>query len=414
MEREFLQRGNPLRTHPFDVPEIIREVRRADDEQRWHWFKRFLEADVLAVLEMPAEQPIREKFSDPPGGWSRSLVRAYRTETRLHTVQPDDATAHHQGLRYVLLVPFHQETMIYLGWAELPTEGIEDRLRLFFSFLDTRWTGMPTGCDVNRSQQLGFDLEEQLPGVRFMALASGDLLVWRSTLYHQVIRDLLEIAGEEVTLLLTGETGVGKTLLARMIHEHSKRRDEPFVHVVVPTIPADLFASNLFGAVRGAYTDAVCDRTGFVALAEGGTLFLDEIAEIPPMTQATLLNIIEHRVYTVVGDARPRTCDVRWISATHQIRQVRSDLVYRLGEEWVHIPPLRERKEDILPIFMVHARMPVDDKVEAALLAYPWPGNHRELVHMARTLARRARRRNCEGIAHDLVSEELERRRCLN
>lgn len=398
----------------IDIHGILSEVRKSGIEARWHWIKSFLEAEVFAILEFPADGPARERFSDPPGGWSRSLVRAYRETCILHPVRPQDETAHHQGLKYVLLIPLTTDTLVYLGWTGEPDRALMERMRIFMIFLEVWCRSGMTARDTRDVFRSRLELEKYAPGTRSLRLESGDVLVWRSNTYHQVILDLFDLAGEDVSVLLTGETGVGKTVLARFLHESSPRKEGPFVHFVVPTIPSELFASNLFGAVRGAYTDAVCDRMGFIAMAEGGTLFLDEIADIPSMTQATLLNVIERGVYTVVGDTRQRTCDVRWVSATNRMTDIRSDLVFRLGEEWIHIPPLRERPEDILPIFLMFSNMPVDKGVEDLLLSYPWPGNQRELIHTARTIARRARRRRMDIIEVSLVKEELERRRWLN
>ena len=214
------------------------------------------------------------------------------------------------------------------------------------------------------------------------------------------IRSILEIAAKaaraEAPVLLRGESGTGKSVLARAIHSMSHRSQAPFVVVNCPTLSEELLASELFGHAKGAFTGAVRDQPGRVEAAEGGTLFLDEIGEISPSLQAKLLRFIEGKEFERIGETKVRRADVRMIAATnrdlaHHVREgsFREDLLYRLNVIELHMPPLRERPEDILRLarhFLVffaksaRRRMPeLSPAAESALLAYKWPGNVREL-----------------------------------
>ncbi len=214
------------------------------------------------------------------------------------------------------------------------------------------------------------------------------------------IRGVLEIARRaspsDVPVLLRGESGTGKTVLARMIHSLSPRSQQPFVVVNCPTLSEELLASELFGHARGAFTGAVRDQPGRVETAEGGTLFLDEIGEISPALQAKLLRFLEEKQFERIGENKTRHANVRIVAATNRdleehVRKnlFREDLFYRLNVIDLTLPSLRERPEDILRLarhFLqffskAAARRPpeLSKAAEQALLAYPWPGNIREL-----------------------------------
>ena len=211
-----------------------------------------------------------------------------------------------------------------------------------------------------------------------------------------VLETIARAAASEAPVLLRGESGTGKGVLARVLHAQSPRRGGPFVVVNCPTLSAELLASELFGHARGAFTGAVRDRPGRVEAAEGGTLFLDEIAEIPPQVQAQLLRFIQEKEFERVGESRTRRADVRIAAATNRdlaaevaAGRFREDLFYRLAVVEVHVPPLRERPDDILHLarrfvafFCRAARrreQVLSPACERALLAHRWPGNVREL-----------------------------------
>ncbi|MEW6367214.1 MAG: sigma 54-interacting transcriptional regulator [Acidobacteriota bacterium] len=203
---------------------------------------------------------------------------------------------------------------------------------------------------------------------------------------------MLRYSLEEEPVLLMGETGVGKNHVAQNIHEFSGRKGA-FVVVHTPTIPENLFESELFGHRRGAFTGAAQDKKGLVEEAESGTLFMDEIAEVPVAFQAKLLQFLDTRKYRVLGDTRERTADVRIIAATNQdvddaikAKRFREDLFFRLNVLPIRIPPLRERKEDIRDLIQAQAERLRGKRLEGAfweaVLNYDWPGNVRELINV--------------------------------
>jgi NtrC-family two-component system response regulator AlgB len=211
------------------------------------------------------------------------------------------------------------------------------------------------------------------------------------------VMDVIErVAQSEAPVLLRGETGTGKTALARAVHVRSPRRERPFVVVNCPTLSEELLASELFGHARGAFTGAVKDQPGRVESASGGTLFLDEIGEIPSSLQAKLLRFLQDKEFERVGENETRRADVRIVAASNRDIEAdikkglfREDLFFRLNVVEVRVPPLRERPEDILslarhfvPFFAAQLSRPapqLSPDAEALLLAYGWPGNVREL-----------------------------------
>jgi NtrC-family two-component system response regulator AlgB len=213
---------------------------------------------------------------------------------------------------------------------------------------------------------------------------------------RQVLDVAFQVAPTDATVLLRGESGTGKGVLAKAVHARSKRAARPFVTVHCPSLSAELLESDLFGHVRGSFTGAVRDAAGKVSAADGGTLFLDEVGDLPLALQPKLLRLVQDKTYERVGEATPRTADVRLIAATNRDLEAdvkagrfREDLFYRLNVIEVTVPPLRARRADVLPLarhllafFARQAGKPVagyTPEAEEALAAYPWPGNVREL-----------------------------------
>jgi len=211
----------------------------------------------------------------------------------------------------------------------------------------------------------------------------------------EVARD---VASSDATVLVTGESGTGKTLLARLIHAASSRSGGPFAIVDCTSFQEALLESELFGHKRGAFTGAVSDKVGKVETAQRGTLFLDEVGEVPLHLQGKLLRLVEDRTYERLGDSAPRQVDARIIAATNRDIQemvrdhmFREDLFYRLSVVDLFLPALRHRTEDVLLLAgefvssfgKVHGRKVTgwDEDVERALVTYSWPGNVRELAH---------------------------------
>lgn len=224
-------------------------------------------------------------------------------------------------------------------------------------------------------------------------------IVGKSKEMRDLFKNIEEISGSEANVLITGETGVGKEMVANAIKETSKRRDKIFVKVNCSALPDTLLASELFGHVKGAFTDAVKDRIGRFEYADGGTIFLDEISEIPINMQTRLLRIIQEGTFERLGESNTRKVNVRIIAATNKniineikAKRFREDLFYRLNVIPIHIQPLRNRKEDIVFLVNYFIRKYADKyskKIESTdsetmeiLFNYDWPGNVRELENV--------------------------------
>jgi NtrC-family two-component system response regulator AlgB len=218
----------------------------------------------------------------------------------------------------------------------------------------------------------------------------------RSSKMRAALETARKAAASDATVLLRGENGTGKGVIARAIHEMSARKKRDFVVVNCPSLSEELLTSELFGHVQGAFTGAVRDRAGRIVTAEGGTLFLDEIGDISPQLQAKLLRFLQEKAFERVGESTTRTADVRVVAATNRDLDAavkegrfREDLLFRLNVIEIALPPLRERADDILPLtrrflgfFAKQSKRPtptLSKESEELLLGYSWPGNVREL-----------------------------------
>jgi DNA-binding NtrC family response regulator len=239
-----------------------------------------------------------------------------------------------------------------------------------------------------RTALAGADARREARAAVGDALLDG--LIGESAAMRDVKELILRYAPSDSPVLVLGESGTGKELVARLIHERSRRRERPWVAVNCGALPESLMETELFGAEKGAFTDAV-SRAGSFERANGGTLFLDEIGEMSPGAQTRLLRVIEEKELTRVGGSRPVPLDVRVVSATNRELKAetgtrfRTDLYYRLNVLPIRVPPLRERAEDI-PVLAAHflsltGRTGVEISAESRekLIAHPWPGNVREL-----------------------------------
>jgi len=226
-----------------------------------------------------------------------------------------------------------------------------------------------------------------------------DSLRCESPAMEKIYRIVDKVAGTDASILILGENGTGKEILAREIHRLSMRSREVFISVDMGSLTGTLFESELFGHVKGAFTDAKEDRAGRFEIASGGTLFLDEIGNIPQILQPKLLSALQNNEVTRVGSNKPVSIDIRLITATNRPLQeltgpgnFREDLLYRINTIQIEIPPLRERKEDIpklleyfLKKYTIKYNKPffhIEKNVMERLIKFDWPGNVRELQHM--------------------------------
>jgi transcriptional regulator with GAF, ATPase, and Fis domain len=228
------------------------------------------------------------------------------------------------------------------------------------------------------------------------AITSFDEIIGEGQAWREIIRQIEIVAQTDATVLIMGETGTGKELVAREVHWRSRRKNQPLIRVNCACIPKELYESEFFGHVKGAFTGAVKDRIGRFEAAAGGTLMLDEIGEIPLELQSKLLRVLQEKCYERVGEERTRFADVRIVAATNRdlAKEVargrfREDLYYRLNVFPIKVAPLRDRKEDIpllaayfveLAVKELECRRPrLTGAAIETLLSYDWPGNIREL-----------------------------------
>ncbi len=291
---------------------------------------------------------------------------------------------------------------------EMRLRGIGEKYRWFLLRLNpirdeqgriTRW--YVAGTDIEDRKQTEQRLQNENVALReeIDRASMFEEIVGTSPALRAVLSRVSKVAPTDSTVLITGETGTGKELIARAIHRRSHRSSRPFVSVNCAAIPRDLIASELFGHEKGAFTGAIQRRLGRFELAEGGTIFLDEIGELPAETQIALLRVLQEREFERVGGTGSIRSNVRVIAATNRDLQVaiaantfRSDLFYRLNVFPIEVPPLRERREDI-PVLVEYfldrfARKAgksirsVNKRSLESLQSYPWPGNIRELQNV--------------------------------
>ena len=229
--------------------------------------------------------------------------------------------------------------------------------------------------------------------------ARSDFIIGTSAVFESILETINAVASRQCSMIIAGETGAGKEMVARRIHVCSDRANRVFIPVDCTTLTGQLFESQLFGHVRGAFTGAISDTLGFFRAADGGTIFLDEISEIPLDLQAKLLRVLQDSTVTPVGSVKSFPIDIRVLCATNRnLKQMvddgkfRADLFYRLNVVTVHVPPLRERPEDILSLaehFLARQAelynepyKVLSDEVKKLLVDYHWPGNVRELANV--------------------------------
>jgi len=318
----------------------------------------------------------------------------------------DDTTSGKEGLALITALRAADEDLPIVamtGWATIGI-AVEAMQRGAVDFVEKPWDDNNRLLTIIRTQMKlravqGRERKLSAENALLREQGAGSMLVCRSTEMTQVLSMARRVAASPMPILLTGENGTGKSLLADYIHRHSPYAQGTFISVNMGAISETTFESEMFGHTKGAFTDAKTERMGRVELADQGTLFMDEIANMPLSQQAKILRLLEQRSFEKLGSSHTRQATVRFISATNADldtlvaeRGFRQDLLYRLNAVTLRIPALRERKADILPLadsFLYKARdhygSPArffSDAARNALEKYPWPGNVRELQHV--------------------------------
>jgi transcriptional regulator with GAF, ATPase, and Fis domain len=310
------------------------------------------------------------------------------------------------GLAMMMIVPLMVEQTV-IGCVAFHSrerrklsEDVHSRLRLISDIvagaLARRRAEMAQERAFAELDRLKTSAEQERDYLR-QEVAGASEVVGHSPAIQKLLDVIDVVATTSATVLFCGESGVGKEVFARALHQRSPRRDKPLVKVNCASVPKELFESEFFGHVRGAFTGAVKDRAGRFELADGGTLFLDEIGEIPIDLQAKLLRVLQESEFERVGDDRTRKVDVRIVAATNRkldaevaAGRFRQDLYYRISVFPLEIPPLRSRREDVVILAEHFLRklagsrrdLQLTDEHRAMLSAYDWPGNVRELEHV--------------------------------
>ena len=360
--------------------------------------------DVVESLRLllKSEGFATDTFTNP-----ESLVGALRERTAdavlMDLNYTRDTTSGDEGLDTVTRIrSFDAHTPIVLmtawGTINLAVEGMRRGAQ---DFIEKPWDNdrllavLRTQVALGRALQRARTLEAE----NLQLKGGGESLIADSPAMQPVLETVERVAPTDANVLITGESGCGKGLVARLIHEGSPRGERSLVTVNIGSLAETVFESEMFGHVKGAFTDAKNDRVGRFELADGGTLFLDEIANIPVAQQGRLLRVLEDGQFERLGSSRTQKVDVRVLAATNAdidgeiaAGRFRADLLYRLNTIHIHLPPLRERGDDILRLAQrflrqhaQHHRRTVATFSDAALSAlrrYAWPGNVRELNHV--------------------------------
>ncbi len=394
------QRGNIIRWYGVDTD--IEDLKRAEELLAEHarQLQQVIDLNPLHMFIWDADASVSygNRASQDYFGPIPSMPPM---EFLALVAHPDELEQLQAGISEALLsgTPFAMETRMRrhdgeYRWFLYHINPLRDEQQRI-----VRWCGMRIDVDdrkrgEDRTLRENLVLREEIEQVSMF-----EEIVGTSPAIQKVLARVSKVAGTDSTVLITGETGTGKELIARAIHKRSSRASRAFVSVNCAAIPRDLIASELFGHEKGAFTGALQRRLGRFELADGGTLFLDEVGELPAETQVALLRVLQEREFERIGGGRPIRTDVRVITATNRDLPAaiasgtfRSDLYYRIHVFPIHTPPLRERREDIrllVEYFIDRFASKSGKKIRRIdkrsldrLQAYPWPGNIRELQNI--------------------------------
>jgi len=417
--------------HPSAQPRIL----VADDQ-----------VDVLEALRLLLKGAgYAVETATSPGGVLAALEARDFDAVLLDMNYTRDTTGGLEGLDLISRIRTMDATVpvvVMTAWGSV--EGaVEAMRRGARDYIEKPWDNNRLLATIRTQVELGraLRLSQRLEGENRILRREGlPQLIAESPAMQPIHRLMERVAPSDANALILGEHGTGKELVAQWIHAASPRGGRSLIAVNIGGLPDGVFESELFGHVKGAFTDAKSDRVGRFELADGGTIFLDEIANTTPAQQAKLLRVLESRAFERIGSSKTRHVDVRVLSATNAepaaevgAGRFREDLLFRLNTIEIRLPPLRQRAEDI-PLLAAHflarhagryraAARRFDEGAMAALLAHPWPGNVRELDHAveravlladgetvkARDLGLRAAGTEGAPRLEDLTLEEVER-----
>lgn len=361
--------------------------------------------DVLSAVEMllTAEGEQVHVCASPQA--ARAMVKRTSFDVVLLDMNfHADTTSGREGLELIDALrdlDEHLALVVMTAWGSIDL-AVEAMKRGAVDFIEKPWDGnerllavLNRGVEIGRLRRSEAALRAENRALTAARPGQSDFIAVSDAM-RRCLEVVDKVAASDIPLLITGENGTGKSHLGKYIHDSSARREHSFVTVNMGGVMEGTFESEVFGHVRGAYTDARASRIGKVEMAQAGTLFLDEIANAPLGQQAKLLYLLEEKRFTKLGGSQEQTADVRVISATNanlaakiEAGEFRQDLRYRLEGMPIEIPPLRERREDILPIAesirnaVGAGRALAFDRDAVELMhRYPWPGNVRELRHV--------------------------------
>ena len=361
---------------------------------------------VAALTLLFSNEGLRSVTVDDPGKVIDTLAELDVSAVVMDLNYSLDTTSGEEGLALIEAIRRQDENLpiiVMTGWGTIDL-AVRSMQRGADDFVQKPWDNDRMLASVTNQLRRASAVRtsERLAGqnrILRQELDRHDEVIAESPVMRELLETLTQVARSDVGVLLTGESGTGKSLLARHIHRRSARAEGPFIAVNLGAITESLFESEMFGHAKGAFTDARETRIGRLELADGGTLFLDEIANAPVSQQAKLLRALEDRQFEKVGARKTQSSDFRLVSATNSDLEravaegrFRADLLYRVNAVEIQVPPLRRRPEDILPLarrFLARVaqrhggRAPgLSPAAAAALTHYDWPGNVRELHHV--------------------------------